>query len=56
MQRGDERITSPKPDLMLHTGDVLYAVGRKSGLDSFTDDCQRPGKIEEEATFVSEHA
>ena len=56
VQRGDERITSPKPDLMLHTGDVLYAVGRKSGLDSFTDDCQRPGKIEEEATFVSEHA
>lgn len=47
LQRGEIRITSPRPDQFLKAGDVLYVVGQPRGLDQFTSLCQESGVPEE---------
>ena len=32
IQRGDKRITSPRPEEIIHDGDVLYVVGEESAV------------------------
>lgn len=49
VQRGEERITSPRPDLMLRGGDVVYVVGKSRELEGFSEYCSVAGSPEEEA-------
>jgi TrkA domain protein len=37
IMREGEVVPSPGPDLILHTGDLLIAVGTQEGLDSAAD-------------------
>ena len=53
VQRGEERITSPKPDLMLRAGDVVYVVGRSRGLEVFAAYCTKSGAPEEEKVALA---
>jgi|TARA_B110000037_G_scaffold213074_1_gene267046 CPA2 family monovalent cation:H+ antiporter-2 len=52
LQRGEERITSPRPDLMLRGGDVVYVVGRSKGLEGFAEYCSETGRPEEEQAIT----
>ncbi|MDP0500674.1 MAG: cation:proton antiporter [Verrucomicrobiota bacterium JB022] len=43
IQRGEERITSPRPDLLLKAGDIVYVVGAPKSLKIFVNRCEKPG-------------
>jgi CPA2 family monovalent cation:H+ antiporter-2 len=46
LQRGEIRVTSPRPDQLLKAGDVLYVVGQPRGLDRFSNLCEEAGSPE----------
>lgn len=46
IQRGETRITSPKPDFMLRPGDVVYMVGLPSRLDEVRLLCDQQSEPE----------
>lgn len=53
LQRGDQRITNPRPDFLLRAGDVVYAVGQPSQVQALAEYCALAGNPEEEAVAGS---
>ncbi|KAF0093673.1 MAG: monovalent cation:H+ antiporter-2 CPA2 family [Puniceicoccaceae bacterium 5H] len=41
IQRGEERITSPRPDARMQTGDIVYVVGSPKALAAFVKRCNQ---------------
>lgn len=52
LQRGDQRVSAPPPDLLLRAGDVLYVVGQPRGIEGLENYCALSGNPEEEDEVV----
>jgi K+/H+ antiporter YhaU regulatory subunit KhtT len=51
LQRDEERVTAPPPDLLLRAGDVIYVVGHpRTKLEGLADYCAKAGTPEETAS------